>query len=106
MIQNESKIQLIEMNASDTKGIIECFRDGEAQLLHLSQWRDIPHQYAENGYMNIDLKGIYRQKPKQLSVNELYEAVEAHTHDSCNGYKKAAEDILELIQNTKGYSYE
>lgn len=101
-VKNESKLRLEEMTENEigvlSKQIISC----DAQVLLSDEWMDIPHNYAQDGCLNINFKAIYRTKPRKLSVNDLYQKVKAYDDSAITGLSPYT-GILELIRNTEGF---
>lgn len=70
MITNEEKRPLKDMEPEEIKAILNC-DDRQIYRADELQW------FCCSGNTVVSINSIYREKPKNLSPNELYEAVKS-----------------------------
>ena len=97
MIENKEKLPLKDMKPEEIKEIANTLYENMEFLWRGIGWRD------GKVLTFLDPEGIYRTKPKKLTVNELYKSIStAGNNDSV----MLIGTILSLISQTEGFNIE
>ena len=114
-ITNEEKLALKDMKPEEIKEILNKPKHQVEKLMQDS-WMSCPVPTGPEGEVYIDFAGIYRTKPKKLTVNELYEKVNSvcgcllvpHGTDNelVNSIANTFNEVNKLITQTEGFNIE
>lgn len=97
-ISNEEKLPLKDMKPEEIKEIANTLYENMEFLWRGIEWKD------GKVLTFLDPDGIYRTKPKKLTVNELFYELNGRVIYRSNPEHVHLDDIKELFLKTEGFS--